>query len=170
MKTKVQQHIFIKVCLLLIVSFFATAGACTKVVTYGKDFKTNAISHTFSSNSAIAMELSKKALETLGYKIENYNLESGQIVTGWQPTTSGSHFLRLFKRKDYSGNAGVYYQFNVVVTEQTTGVLVSAYTTIKSIVGPLESSKQLENKFFKQLKTYMRSPQIIMTNVSVEER
>lgn len=170
MKFQTPSFKWLQATALIVLAFFVTAGACTKVVTYGKDYNTDAVSHHFSSNADTALDLSQKALENLGYKIENFDRESGQINTGWQPTTSGSHFLRLFKRKDYSGNAGVYYQLVVKVQEQSNGVLVMAHTKIKTIVGPLESSKYLENKFFKRLKTYMRSPQLIMTNVGVEER
>lgn len=143
---------------------------CTKVVTYSTTVTTAPIEKSYSTSIYVAMEKTKKAFESLGYEVIRVEESQNQIVTGWRPTLSNSHYLDLFKRPDYSANAGAYYQMVADISEQNNRVKVVVYTNVKSVVGNLVSSKVLENKFFDRLGDFIRSPQIEITNVGMTER
>ena len=49
-------------------------------------------------------------------------------------------------------------------------IKVTYSPTVKTIVGPLESSGVIEKRLLTQLHDYLRSPQIEMTNVGVKKK
>ncbi|OVE81699.1 hypothetical protein BVY03_02890 [bacterium K02(2017)] len=155
---------------LIVIAWLSSSAMCTKVVTYAKDYQTDSIDHSYSSNTAIALRQSQRALESLGYEISRVDETRFNIITGWLPTKSDSHYMPLFKRRDYSANAGAYYKLVVSISTDANKIKVSVHTIIKAISGKLKSSYVLENKFLKRLDNFMRSPQIEMTNVGVKER
>ena len=159
-----------KITALIFLTLGTPASMCTKVITYAADHPTEAVVHAYSSNIAVAMQQAQKALATLGYEVAQVDESRNQIITGWQPSKSDSHYMELFKHKDYSGNSGAYYKLVVDVFEEAPRVKVSVYTIVKSLSGNLTSSHVVENQLLKRIDDYMRSPQIEMTNIGVQER
>lgn len=147
-----------------------SAGMCTKVVAYGTTVQTDAVMADYSSSVETTMESAKKALESLGYSVLDEDLLQRRITTGWVPTTSDSHYLPLFKRKDYGASVGGYYQLIIDFTEDASKIRVTAYTKVQSVSGSLSSSHVEEKKLLTRLGNHMRSPQIVITNVGVQER
>ncbi len=164
------RQIFIKSFVVLILGHLLSSSACTKVVTYANIVTTEPIEKSYNTSLAVAMEKSQKALESLGYEIVRVEESQNQIVTGWRPTLSNSHYLTLFKRPDYSANAGSYYQIVADISADGNRIKVAVYTNVKSVAGNLTSSKVVENKFFERLGDFLRSPQIDITNVGMTER
>jgi len=161
---------YLKTLGLIFFVIWVTAGMCTKVITYGTDSRTTPVVKSYSSNIAITLEKARKALDQLGYNVLYVDEANREVVTGWIPTKSDSHYLLLFQRKDYAASDGAYFQIHVEAEEDAGKVSVSVWTEVKSLSGNLSSSYVVENEILKQLDDYMRSPQIIMTNVDVKER
>jgi hypothetical protein len=157
-------HIFTFLVILLI------QHSCTKVVVYSRDVKNDAVTRSYRTDVYTAMEQTQRALEALNYKVLLVQEGMDQMKTGWRPTPPDSHYFSLFGRKDYSGNAGVYYQVIVDFVDDGTQVKVSVYTQIKSLVGKLKSSFVIEKKVLAKLDDFLRSPQIEINNVGVTER
>jgi len=150
--------------------FWTTGASCTKVIAYGVDHHTPAVSHSYSSNVTTVLQQAQDALKSLGYNVLRVDESRNRITTGWEPTKSDSHYMLLFQRRDYAASSGSYYQLIVDIHSDGPKVNVAASTIVKSIAGRLSSSKELENKFLGRLDNFMRSPQIEMTNVGVKER
>ncbi|MCP5463973.1 MAG: hypothetical protein H7A33_03010 [Deltaproteobacteria bacterium] len=163
-----QKKIFTQLMGLVVIGYFLTAGMCTKVVAYGTDNHTDPVAKEYSSNLPIVMEQAEKAFTTLGYDVVRVDNDFGRLRSGWRATAPDSHYLLLFDRKDFSANAGAYYQLLVDVKEEAGKVRVSVSTVVKSISGELLSNHVAEKDFLTLLSRYLRSPQIIMTNVGVE--
>ncbi|MBF0107395.1 MAG: hypothetical protein HQM16_18955 [Deltaproteobacteria bacterium] len=164
------QKFFLKLMALFVLSVSLSAAMCTKVVTYAKDHRTEAIAHSYSTNIPIAMQQTQVALKSLGYNVQGVDWSTNQITTGWRPVTSDSHYMNLFNRRDYSANSGSYYQLVATCSQESHKVGVSVYTVVKSLTGNLSSSMVVEKKFLGRLDDFMRSPQIEITNVGLTER
>lgn len=143
---------------------------CTSVMVYATDHTTEAVTKKYTGDAMTVYEKSKKALENLGYDITSADDYQYQITTGWRPVKSDSHYLELFKRKDYAASDGSYYQLAVNCVSEGSYTRVDVKTTVKSAAGKLSSSKSLEKSFLSRLDDALRSPQIQVTNVGVENR
>ena len=160
----------LKIMSVLFIGLWLSASMCTKVVVYGKDERTDAVSKTYKSNLRLSMLQAQKALESLGYEVSRVDNQQHQILTGWAAVLSDSHYKHQFNRRDYSASQGAYYQLQVDIVEYGDAIKVSVHTNVKSLIGDLSTSQVVENKFLKRLSDFMRSPQIQMTNVGVTER
>ena len=76
----------------------------------------------------------------------------------------------FFERRDYGLTDGAYYQLVVDIMEEGSQMKVAVSTTIKSIAGKMKTSGKVEKRILKQLKNYLRAPQIQMTNVGVKKK
>ncbi|MBU0505788.1 MAG: hypothetical protein ABII18_00820 [bacterium] len=163
---KVMRYLII----VMLISILLGHVSCTKVIAYGAKNQTKPLTQSYSSNVSIAMTQAEKALESLGYRVLRTDESRNRLTTGWVATTSDSHYLEMFKRADYGGSAGSYYQVVCDVYEKGPKVEVSVSTIVKSISGQLKSSKVVERKVVKRVDEFMRSPQIVITNVGMQER
>lgn len=148
----------------------ATAQMCTKVVTYGRSTSTDVVTRSFAVDMTTALNETQKAMTTLGYQVLSVDESRNRVTAGWRPTTSDSHYMDLFGRKDFAAATGAYYQLVADFSDDAGKVKVSLSTTVQSVAGKLSSSKIEEEKFFNKLEDYLRSPQILMTNVGVQGR
>lgn len=146
------------------------SSACTKVMVYATDHVTDAVTKKYTGEPATVYEKSRKILELMGYQITAADDYQYQITTGWQPVKSDSHYLELFKRRDYAASDGSYYQMSVACVAEGAFTRVDVKTAVKSASGKLSTSKSLEKAFLSRLDDALRSPQIQVTNVSVENR
>lgn len=144
--------------------------ACTKVMVYATDHVTEPVTKKYTGEPATVYEKSKKILELMGYQLTAADDYQYQITTGWQPVKSDSHYLELFKRRDYAASDGSYYQMSVACISEGAFTRVDVKTAVKSASGKLSTSKSLEKAFLSRLDDALRSPQIQVTNVSVENR
>lgn len=151
-------------------SLLILTGACTKVVVRAKENKTTAVSKTYSTNLENAVVKSRSTLEKLGYSLIEGDPMASVIETRWQSSTSDSHYLPLFGRRDYSANQGSYYKLVVTAEQQGNLVGVSVYTVLQSVSGKLESSEVLEKRFLNKLSDALRSSQIEVNNTGMFEK
>lgn len=164
-----KQHWFFIIAFIFI-GFMQSGASCTKVVTYAQQYRTDAISHQYSSNRLTALEKAKTAMEGMGLQVLRVDESRYQVTSGWMPVLSNSHYMNLFGRNDYSGSQGAYYQLVADVFTEGNKIKVATYTNIKSLAGKLESALVVEKKFLSRLDNLMRSPQIELTNVGMKER
>lgn len=154
----------------LLLWFGSTGQTCTKEIVYGKDYYTQPKTAWFSNDQATVMTAVQKTLEQLGYQLHNIDNEKGRIVTGWRPVEGDSHYFNLFGRRDYGISDGAYYRLTVDLAQEGSQIKVAVGTTIKTVVGKLETTGKLERRIIDQLETYLRPPQIEMTNVGVRKK
>lgn len=147
-----------------------SASSCTKVMVYATSHTTDPVSKKYAGDPVTVYEKSKKALEGLGYQIVSTDDYQYQITTGWQPVKSDSHYLELFERRDYAASDGSYYQMLVTCVSEGAYTRVDVKTSLQSASGKLSSSKSLEKAFLSRLDDALRSPQIQLTNVGLENR
>lgn len=147
-----------------------TAQLCTKVVTYGATSNTDAIARSYAVDMTTAMNETQKAMQSLGYQVLSVDESRSRVTAGWKPTTSDSHYLPLFGRRDFSAATGAYYQLTADFTDDGGKVKVTVATTVQSIAGKLSSSRIEEEKCLNRLDDFLRTPQILMTNVGVQNR
>jgi len=145
-------------------------GACTKVVVRAKENKTVPVTQSYSANLASVFEKSRATLEKLGYSLLQADENSNVLETRWEPTTSDSHYLALFGRRDYAANQGGYYKLVVTAEQQGNAVGVTVYTVLQSVSGKLDSSEVLEKRFLSKLSAALRSSQIEVNNVGMYEK
>ncbi|MBI4411696.1 MAG: hypothetical protein HY541_04350 [Deltaproteobacteria bacterium] len=155
---------------LLFLWLVSTGQTCTKEIVYGKDYYTQPKTAWFSNDKATVMASIQKTLERFGYQIHNIDEEKGRITSGWRPVEGDSHYFNLFGRKDYGISDGAYYRLTVDLAQEGSQVKVAVGTTIKTVVGQLETSGKLERRIIDQLETYLRPPQIEMSNVGVRKK
>ncbi|MBX7147622.1 hypothetical protein K1X76_00930 [bacterium] len=143
---------------------------CTKVMVYGKDFNSVSTSAVFRNGRTEILEAVQKGLEALKYQVTVVDAEAGSVKSGWKPVEVDSHYFNLFERRDYGGADGAYYKMNVDLIEQGDSTKVVISTTVKSLIGRLESTGNVERRLKEYLEDALRSPNIEMTNVGVKNR
>lgn len=159
------------VLIFVLFSWFSLTGElCTKALVYGKDYRTQPKAELYENGFNEVMETTVKTLENMGYKVHHIDEAKGQVVTGWMPVESDSHYFDLFGRKDFGASDGAYYQLIVDFFQVGSKVKVSISTVAKTIVGRLHTNNKLERKIHRQLADLLRAPQIQMTNVGVDKK
>lgn len=157
--------------ILLLGAWFSTTGQlCTKEIVHGKDYDTAPRESSFSTNLSTATEAVRKSLERYGFKIEYVDESRGHFESGWRPVEVDSHYVPLFRRKDYGVTDGAYYKLMVDILEDGPEVRVLVSTKLKSIAGSMKSDGKVERRILDQVAHYLRSPQIEMTNVDVKRK
>lgn len=156
-------------CLVLFWTSFS-GETCTKAIVYGRDYHTQPVRDWFDADQTTVMKGVERALEREGFEIFSIDESKGRIVTGWRPVEVDSHYVLLFQRRDYGVSDGAYYRLTTDLTQEGSRIKVAFSTTVKTIVGPLESSGVIEKRLLTQLHDYLRSPQIEMTNVGVKKK
>lgn len=162
-----KQLLNIAVLVLVTLSF----GNCTKVVVRAKEQKTQPVARQYSTDLSTAYNQSKVALQRMGYDFINEDALGLSVQTRWKSMTSDSHYMMLFGRPDYAANQGGYYKLVMDVKQAgNSAVEVTVYTIIQTVAGELTSSEILEKKFHAKLADALRSPQIEVNNVGMQER
>lgn len=163
-----QKNVTLIVCIFM--WFSMTGQLCTKKIVYGKDYYTTPYVVYFRASRQQVFDATQKNLELLGYELNQVDMFNGKLSTGWKPVSADSHYFDYFGRKDFGFSDGAYFQLVVHITDSGNDIKVSVSTLIKSISGPLKSSLKLEKQLVQKLKNNLRSTQIEMTNVGVEDK
>lgn len=146
------------------------AVRCTRVVATASDHVTEPVVKSYPGAPEQIYSQSMRVLANMGYETPTADNAQFQIVTGWKAVTSGSHYLELFNRQDYAATDGAYYQLMVNIAADGVYSKVEVKTNAKTLAGKLTSSKRLERAFLLRLDDALRSPQILITNVGVQNR
>ena len=161
---------FFQIGFLIIYWCFFSAQMCTKDIVYGRDFYTNSVHETFSNDKASVMASVQKTLDKMGYAVNVVDESKGEVITGWRPVEAESHYVKLFERRDYGAADGSYYQLTVDLSDVGSKIKVAVGTKVKTIVGKLETTGRVENRFLDQLRNDLRSPNVELTNVGVKNK
>lgn len=146
-----------------------TFSACAHPAYEGREVTTKTFSRQFTTDANQAYYAVRWALKTDGYAITEEDLQNGLVKTGWLATKVDSHYLNVFGRRDYGVNGG-YYMLDVVIKPPEGGQTeVSITSHVKSIMANLKSSGIEEKKILRKIADYLRSPNIKVTNIGVEE-
>ena len=156
-----------RIASLFIVSLLGFA-ACTKPMIYGKDRPVEPVTQSFSASGQDTYNAAKEVLKTMGYKISYDNLEKRTLKTGWRSTAVDSHYVELFGRPDY-GTVGAYYQLIVEVGDKEGKSEVTITAQPRSIVPNIKSSGRVEKKVLGHMADLLRSDDIQVTNVGLQE-
>ena len=161
---------FIKVFLVVIWFSVFSGQLCTKVMVYGKDYNSAPVSGVYRNGRTEILQAVQKGLEIQKYEVATVDTDAGSIKSGWKPVETDSHYFDLFGRKDYGATDGAYYRMNVDLIEQGDSTKVIISTTVKSILGRLETTGKVEKRLKDYLENALRSPNIEMTNVGVKNK
>ncbi|MBI1909330.1 MAG: hypothetical protein HYS22_04090 [Deltaproteobacteria bacterium] len=156
-----------KQTLALLAGILILAG-CTKPLIYGKDRPVDPVSQAFPASEQETYTAAKEVLKTLGYKIAYDNQEKRTLKTGWRSTSIDSHYVELFGRPDY-GTVGAYYQLVVEIGEREGKSEVTITAQPRSIVPNLKSSGRVEKKVLARMADLLRSDDIQVTNIGLQE-
>jgi hypothetical protein len=155
------------ICLLSVVFVLSS---CTKVMIHAQEQKTDTVTKAYAVSCFDAFAGLQETLKLQGYKLLDVDLYNFKITTGWQSVKSDSHYMELFKRADYAASSGAYYKIEAVVEPDGTNSRVAITTVVKSVAGPLKSSRVIEKKVFSKLSDQLRGGNIDVTNVGMAEK
>ncbi len=164
MKNKVLNITFM---LVLLVGSVAVSG-CGKPRLFGKDQQVNPMTQSFPVDTKAALQAVKESLTYNGYEIQSEDDAKGVLETHWQPSTSDSHYVDFFQRRDM-GTVGSYYKLIVKVSPKgQADSQVEISSVSKSIVSNLKSTGMEEEKIFKKVGDFTRKSNIEVTNVGLQ--
>lgn len=126
------------------------------------------VSKSFSTDTTNALAAVRWALNANGYSIANDNVGEGTITTTWVPTTSDSHAVDLFNRRDFGAN-GAYRQLEVHVSGEEGRTRVDVGSRIKTMVSNLKSTGIEERKVLNEIGNYLRTSEPELTNIGLDE-
>lgn len=153
-----------KLCLMLLL--FA---ACTKAAVSGKVLSEVTVRE--ARYHATANDVYYAVRDTLteqAYGVASEDLKAGSIVTAWMPTTSDSHFVEVFGRRDSSVNPS-YYQLDIQLSPEGGFTIVKVSSHMKSLVSNLKSSGLAEDRVLKGIVKHLRKTEPNITNLGVSE-
>jgi len=141
--------------------------ACSKPALYGTLQENEAVTNDYNVPPKEAFRAAKEALIHLGYSLKQEDDKNLTLETYWQPTTADSHYVEVFRRKDY-GTVGAYYRLVVVVKARNNGSSVSITNAAKSFISNVKSSRAEEEKVFHKVDDFTRRRDIQVTNIGVQ--
>jgi hypothetical protein len=151
----------------LILTLAVFAWGCTKPALYGTLQESEATTKYYQVPPAEAFRAAKEALVYLGYSIKQEDEKNYTLETYWQPTTADSHYVEVFRRKDY-GTVGAYYRLHVKVSPRNHGSKVSVVNAAKSYISNLKSSQAEETRLFTKIDDFTRRRDVQVTNVGLQ--
>lgn len=158
-----------KIYRIALVIILLTAAAACKPMVYAKSsddvrFVSNSFAADFSQTYAAA----QWALKINGYSLSSDSQSGGTLTSVWMPTTSDSHAIDLFGRRDFGANGG-YYQLEVNVSSENGRTRVDVGARLKTLIANLKSTGIEERKVLNEIGNYLRTSEPTISNVGIEE-
>ena len=160
-------NIFKRIGILTMMTLLLAAWGCSKPALYGTLQQNEAVIRYYQVTPEEAFKASKEALLFLGYSIKQEDDKDFSLETYWQPTTADSHYVEVFRRKDF-GTVGAYYRLVVKVAPRNNGSKVTVVNYAKSYISNLKSSQVEEGKFIEKLDDFTRKRDIQVTNIGLQ--
>lgn len=151
---------------LVLLTGLAISG-CSKPSLYGSTMENPPLIQYFNVPPQEAFRAAKESLLFRGYSIKQENPEDLSLETYWQATTADSHFVEVFRRKDY-GTVGAYYRLYVKVTPRHSGSAVSITNVAKSFISNVKSSQREETEVMEKIADFTRKRDIQVTNIGLQ--
>ena len=142
-------------------------SACSKPKLYGTLQNSEKLVRYYQADPDETFRAVKQALLFQGYSLKKVDEESRSLETYWQPTTSDSHYVEVFGRKDF-GTVGAYYRIQVKVEEWNNGSRVSLVNVANSIISNLKSSYREEDRVLTKVDDFTRRRDIQVTNIGLQ--
>lgn len=153
--------------ILLVSLTLVAASACNKPKLYGTIQEAKEVVKNYQVPPEDAFRAAKEALAFRGYSFKTVDETNKTIETYWQPSTSDSHYVEVFGRKDY-GTVGAYYRLVVKVTPRANGSSVSITNVAKSFISNLKSTERVEEEVFEKISDFTRKRDINVTNIGLQ--
>jgi hypothetical protein len=125
-------------------------------------------SDTFAATPNDTYYAVRWALKEAGLPVESEDLPGGVIKTTWMPTSSDSHYLVMFDRRDY-GVTNSYYQLEVLVADKAGRTQVKVGSRVKTVVNNLKSSGEVEQRVLAEIGNFLRKSEPELTNLGISE-
>ncbi len=158
-----------KVTLMIVLGLCAAnLASCGKPRLFGKDQSVKPVSHTYAVDTKASLAAVKESLNYNGYAIQSFDDAAGTIETHWQPSTSDSHYVDFFNRRDM-GTVGAYYKLVIKISPKgQSDSQVEVSNVSKSIVTNLKSTGMEEEKILTKVGDFTRKSNIEVTNVGLQ--
>lgn len=166
-KYKKLEALFVSVsCFLLLASCFLFS--CAKTYRVATPTQPKYYKQAFAASPNDVYYALRWAFRTHGYPIAEEDLQNGVIKTRYAPVKANSHFLNTFDRKDFGIN-GAYHQLEARLAAKNGKTEVQLGSRIQSVVANLQSSGAEEKMILQKVADYLRSPNVQITNLGVQE-
>lgn len=154
-----------------IVVVLACVGvSCTKIYRVAKPTPPQLFKKKFAANPNDIYYALRWALKANHYPIAEEDFQNGILKTRYVPVRVYSHYIDIFGRRDY-GVSGAYHQLEVRLTPQGGGghTEVQIGSRIQGVVSNLKSNGREEKMILGKIADYLRSPNVQVTNLGVQE-
>ncbi len=155
-----------RLALVMILLGFVVSG-CSSPKLYGTLQQNEAMVKHYDVPPQDAFRATKEALLYSGYSIKQEDTQNLTLETYWHPTTADSHYVEVFRRKDF-GTVGAYYRLVVKVSPRRKGSSVSITNVAKSFISNVKSSQREEDKVFAKINDFTRKRDIQVTNIGLQ--
>jgi hypothetical protein len=143
--------------------------SCAHPMTEAKAKTMTKFSKEYKTDANQAYYAVRWALKTNGYAIANEDLQNGVITSGWLDSPVDGFYTEPFGHRDYGVN-GAYYQLTINIVPQDGGMTkVEVTSSVKSVISHLQSSGKVEKKILKKISDYLRTSDVKVTNLGMEE-
>jgi len=143
------------------------AWGCSKPALYGSTMESPPMVHYFDVPPQEAFRAAKESLLFRGYSIKQEDAQNFTLETYWQATTADSHYVEVFRRKDY-GTVGAYYRLFVKIKPRNNGSSVSITNVAKSFISNVKSSQREETEVMDKIADFTRKRDIQVTNIGLQ--
>lgn len=125
------------------------------------------LSRSFVTDANEAYAAVRWALRITDYPIAKENLQDGIVTTTWVPTTSDSHAIVIFGRRDF-GVTGAYHQLEVHIVPENGRTRIDIGSRVKALAEGVESTGIEERKILSEISNYLRVAEPAITNIGRE--
>ncbi len=158
-----------KISILLVALIAMVCSSCSKpLVSAHVEKDVRYFSKSYAATPNDTYYAIRWALKETGHPVAEEDLPKGIITTAWVPTTSDSHFVEMFDRRDY-GVTNSYYQLDIRVVDSSGRALVKVGSRVKTLVNKLKSSGEVENRLLVEIGNFLRKSTPDVTNLGVNE-
>lgn len=157
------------ISLVLICLATGVISGCAHPLAEGRVTSTDPISRIVPSDPNKIYYAIKWAMNECGYPLGSENLTEGILESKWVPVNPTSHYLALFRGRDY-GTTGSYYKMVVRIVPIESGKSrVEASTEVNSVIQNVKSTGEKERTMLERIAEHSRDYNIVVTNLGVEE-
>lgn len=143
---------------------------CVHPLAESKNYTMEPVSHVIPADANTIYYAIKWAMGECGYPVGQEDLAGGVVESKWVPVGAASHYVDMFKRKDYGGTDGAYYKMVIrIIPGVEGGSKVEAQTEVEAIVTNVKSTGDKEREILEKIAEHARGYSLKVTNLGVEE-
>lgn len=153
---------------LLLVCLAVFFAACAHPMFEARKTVMPKVSKTFNTSANEAYNAVRWALKTGGYNVAGEDLKNGVVTSSWLASKVDSFYIAPFGHPDYGVN-GSYYQLEIFIVPEDGKTRIDVVPHVKSVVAHFKSSGIEEKKVLDKVADYLRTSDIRLTNLGLEE-